>query len=93
MTQLAPTGEIVADWKEFGHHFQIEALDPPRRVGASERTHRLWDNGEPSFGGQWAWSEDCARRRAAYLVQGSYLQRIKFLELQVGSLERQLANR
>ena len=88
---LAPESEIVADWTEFGHHFQIERLDQPRRVGASERTHRLWENGEPSLGGQWAWSEDCARRRAAYITQGSLHARIKYLELQVGNLERRLA--
>ncbi len=83
-------GSIVEEFREFGHHFQIEKLDEPRRVGAGDRHFRLWDNGQPCFGGQWHYDLDGARRQVRYVVQGSYAGRITFLENAVRSLERQL---
>lgn len=83
-----PSGEICADWTEFGHRFQIEIIDPPIRVGAGNRTHRLWDNGEPAYGGQWHYSQAGAERRAAVILASDYSRRIAYLECQVSTLER-----
>lgn len=87
----SPTGDIVADWTEFGHHFQIEKLLEPKLVGAGMRTHRLWDNGYPATGGQWHYDEEGARERANYNLCCDYGGRIRWLENRVNVLSRRLA--
>lgn len=83
-------GEVVAEWVEFGHHFQIEKLLEPLRRGASDRYYRLWDNGHPHSGGQWHYDIAGAKSRARYALICDYAGRIAFLELEVNSLRRQL---
>jgi hypothetical protein len=79
----------VADWTEFGHHFQIERLPEPRMVGAGLRPFRLWDNGHPATGGQWHYDMEGARARARYVLEGSYSRRVAWLEQQVNALTAQ----
>ena len=86
----APSGKIVADWTEFGHHFQIEELEKPVLKGAGMRTHRLWDNGAPALGGQWAYGLEQARSWANYTTRCSYSSRISFLEMRVHVLESEI---
>lgn len=86
-----PTGEIVADWTEFGHHFQIEKLDPPVQKGSGLRHYRLWDGGEPALGWQWCYDVESAKSRAEYLLNSSYIRRIEFLERRVHELEAENA--
>lgn len=83
-------GPIVRDWKEFGHHFQIEKLLVPRRVGAGDRHYRLWLNGHPADGGQWCYDLEGALNRADYVLQSSYAGRIAWLEAHVNNLTRDL---
>lgn len=85
-----PEGTIVEEIIEFGHHFQIEKLLKPRRVGAGDRLFRLWDNGHPSTGGQWHYDLEGARREARYRMESSYIGRVEYLEMAVHTLERQL---
>lgn len=82
----SPQGRVVLDWKEFGHHFQVEELDPPVLKGAGYRTHRLWNNGYPAVGWQWCYDLAGARRSASYLLQHSYVNRIEYLEREVHRL-------
>lgn len=82
-----PTGNIVNSWVEFGHHFQVEAIDPPKLVGAGDRHFRLWDNGQPAIGGQWHYTFEGAMERAEYLLHGDYVGRISYLEQRVQTLE------
>jgi hypothetical protein len=85
-----PEGPIVEEMIEFGHRFQIEKLNVPRRVGAGDRLYRLWENGHPATGGQWHYDIEGARRRAKYCIQGSYVSRISYLEDALRGLEKQL---
>lgn len=84
------TGEIVKDWTEFGHHFQVKELLTPIQRGAGMRTHRLWDNGYPASGGQWHYDLAGALRRADYVLQDGYSNRIAWLEMRVAELEHEL---
>jgi hypothetical protein len=81
---------VVKEWTEFGHHFQVELLAEPKQVGAGLRTHRLWDNGSPASGGQWHYDLDGAVARAEYVLQCEYGARIHWLEQRVNVLEREL---
>lgn len=75
---------------EFGHHFQIERLNPPVKKGAGLREFRLWENGYPCQGGQWQYSEDSARRWARYVTESSYIRRIQWLEDQLRAREKEI---
>ena len=86
-----PTGEIVKDWTEFGHHFQIEKLLKPWQKGASERNYRLWENGNPSLGGQYHYTIENAEARAEYVLRCDYAGRISWLERRVQTLESEIA--
>lgn len=81
---------VVKDWTEFGHYFQIELLAEPKMVGAGLRTHRLWDNDFPAVGGQWHYDLEGAVARAEYVLQCDYGSRIRWLETRVMVLEREL---
>lgn len=85
-----PTGNITADWHEFGHHFQIELLREPVMKGATPRSYRLWDNGAPALGGQWQHTEASARAWADYRTKCDYVTRIAWLEDRVHQLEAAL---
>ncbi len=76
-------------WKhmEFGHCFEVFELEVPDSKG---RKFRLWDNGKPAFGGQWHHTLENAKKRAEYLLQGSYSQRIGYLQQRVQVLEAKL---
>ena len=81
---------MIIIWKhtEFGHDFFVELLDTPDKKG---RNFRLYDNGYPSLGGQWHYTLENAQSRAQYVLQGSYVNRIAFLEQRVQKLEAKLA--
>lgn len=85
-------GDIVMDWTEDGHRFQIERLPQPIRIGAGDRHFRLWEDGHPASGGQWHYSLSSAVNRAEYVLLGGYHHRINWLELKVSTLERDLAD-
>lgn len=87
MGKAKPEGAIVHSWIEFGYHFQIEELLEPKLVGAGLRYYRLWHNGYPSSGGQWHYDFEGAMERAGYILQGSYVDRISYLEQRVQVLE------
>lgn len=80
-------GEIVKQWTEFGHVFAIEKLPEPVQRGATLRHYRLWDNGHPATGWQWHATQEDAESAAAYLLRGSYVSRIEYLEQRVHELE------
>ncbi|MFA5900270.1 MAG: hypothetical protein WC829_14290 [Hyphomicrobium sp.] len=84
------TGEIVRFWEEFGHKFEVERLLEPRLQGAGLRYFRLWDNGYPASGGQWHYTMESALKRAEYVLQGGYANRIRWLEMRVNELTGQL---
>lgn len=84
-------GHIVMEWHDFGHHFQIEKLPVPRRVGAGDRPYRLWDNYQPAPGGQWHYSLRSAVDRAEYVLLSYKSHRIAWLEGKVNELQRDLA--
>lgn len=86
-----PTGPIVKDWAEFGHHFQIEQLLEPVRKGAGTRPYRLWDNGSPCLGHQWCYTIESAEKAAGYMLECSYVRRIEYLEQWVARLEGRIA--
>lgn len=87
MTWTPKEDKVVASWREFGHRFTIVALAKPDAKG---RRFRLYDNGEPAYGGQWHHTVRSARARADYVLQGSYEGRIAWLEMRVNYLERLL---
>ena len=76
--------------KEFGHVFSVIELDEP---GPKGRMFRLFDNGHPAIGGQWHYTITNAIARAKYLLQGSYVSRIEYLEQRVQVLESKLAEK
>jgi hypothetical protein len=82
--------KAVMEWEhvEFGHRFQVFAL---ALQDAKGRGYRLYDNGHPALGGQWHYTLENAKARAAYMVQGSYSRRIAYLEQRVQVLEAQIA--
>lgn len=81
--------KVAKQWNEFGHNFIIEELPEPRLVGAGYRTHRLWDNGRPAYGGQWHYDVEGAESRAHYVLLCDYNSRIAFLENEVNVLRRE----
>ena len=73
---------------EFGHHFEVFLLAKP---GSKGRSFQLWDNGGPALGGQWHHTLVNAQERAEYVMRGSYIRRIEYLEQRVQVLEAQIA--
>jgi len=90
MTSKPIKENIVKEWTEFGHFFQVEKLDPPKLVGAGLRYFRLWDNNYPASGGQWHYTLEDAISRADYVLQCGYVDRISWLEQRVNELQRDL---
>lgn len=87
-----PTGTIIHEFSENGHHFQVELLTEPNITGrGNKRPYRLWHNGTPALGGQWHYTIDGALRRAQYVMQGHYAEKIACLERQVVECERRIA--
>ena len=78
---------VVWGHTEFGHVFSVRALNVPDRKG---RSFRLFDNGDPALGGQWHYTLQNAIERARYLLRGTYIQRIEYLEERVQILEADL---
>lgn len=83
-------GQVVRDWQEFGHRFQIEKLKHPRLVGAGYRPYRLWHNGSPCYGCQWQYNVENALWDADYLLRGEYLHKIQALEKRIQDLNNLL---
>ncbi len=83
-------GEIVDEWSTPNYYFQLERLPEPRRVGAGDRYFRLWLNGEPCSGGQWHYTEEGARRHAAYVCESTSYGKITRLRGENALLEARL---
>lgn len=79
---------VVWERTEFGHDFLVFELDVPDSKG---RKFHLWDNGSPAIGGQWHHTLKNAQARAKYVLRGSYVQRIEYLERRVQVLESEIA--
>lgn len=85
---MSDIGTRLWEHVEFGHRFEVFELHVADGKG---RKFRLYDNGHPALGGQWHHSLDTAQERAEYLLRGSYVQRIAYLEQRVQVLEAQIA--
>ncbi len=82
------SGEIVRDWSEFGHRFQIEKLDPPVLRGAGLRYYRLWHNTWPCKGWQWCYDIESAKSNANYVLNCYYGDKVRKLEQRNNELQR-----
>ncbi len=86
--RMRETGHRVWQRHEFGHLFEVFLLDKP---GSKGRSFHLWDTGHPALGGQWHHTLENAQERAEYVMRGTYVKRIEYLEQRVQVLEGQIA--
>lgn len=95
MTEYLPPsktieGPVVWEDSENGHHWQLEQLAVPRRIGNSERPYRLWCNGQPAFGGQWQYSIEGAKWEARRRTDFDLHSQVARSLVRIAILERQL---
>lgn len=86
----APLGVIEIVHYENGHKYMAERLDPPVLRGNHYRYYRLWEDGVPAIGHQWAYDREHAARSIAEMCETSAYQTIERLKTRINLLENSL---